>query len=157
MAKYYFEDVRIGFKNFSGKEGPYTRKGDRSFVVFLDPSTAEDLENKGLNIKWPKPLEQPVEDDRRQPYLQVKVKIDGPYPPEIVVIADEDIKHLKGDAVDMLDNVYIVTSDVEINTSDYVIPPSPLNGNKEITGTTAYLNRLGVTINVDPFRQKYGF
>ena len=91
MAKYYFEDVRIGFKNFSGKEGPYTRKGDRSFVVFLDPSTAEDLENKGLNIKWPKPLEHPVEDDRRQPYLQVKVKIDGPYPPEIVVIADGDI------------------------------------------------------------------
>lgn len=156
MAKMYFENVRIGFKNFSGRQTPYNKKHDRNFVIFLEPSVAEDLESKGLNIKWPKKLDQPVEEDNRQPYLKVKVNIDGPYPPDIMMIAGDKRQRLEGDAINMLDDLYIVESDVEINTSEYNIEPSPLNPNG-LQGITAYLNRLGVTINTDPFQEKYGF
>ena len=155
MAKIYFENAQIGFKNFAGQQSQYNRKGDRNFVVFLDPNTAEDLQEKGLNVKWPKPLEQAVEEDNRRPYLKVKVNLDGPYPPDVVMLVGSEAKRLDGDSVGILDDLYIVEADVEINTSDYNIEPSPLNPDG-LKGTTAYLNRLGVTINADPFQQKYG-
>lgn len=152
----YFENVRIGFKNFSGVQTPYNKKGDRNFVMFLDPITAEDLQEQGLNIKWPKPLDQPVEEDNRQPFLKIKVNIDGPYPPDVVMIAGDKRNRLEGDSINILDDLHIVASDVEINTSVYKIEPSVMNPNG-LEGVTAYLNRLGVTINTDPFQEKYGF
>jgi hypothetical protein len=30
------ENVRIGFRNFEGREGQYNKSGDRNFVVFLE-------------------------------------------------------------------------------------------------------------------------
>ena len=44
------ENVRIGFKNFEGREGPYNRKGERDFVVFLDSEFAKQLESEGWKI-----------------------------------------------------------------------------------------------------------
>ena len=37
------ENVQVGFKNFAGAEGPYNRKGDRNFAVFLDEDVARSL------------------------------------------------------------------------------------------------------------------
>ena len=46
------ENARIGFRNFSGKEGKYNPKGARNFCVFLAKEDAENLEQEGWNIKW---------------------------------------------------------------------------------------------------------
>ena len=37
------EGVRIIFRNFEGKEGPYNKAGERNFAVLLDDKTAEIL------------------------------------------------------------------------------------------------------------------
>lgn len=68
-----FEDAEIGFRNFEGRETMYTKKGDRSFVIFLPEDDARELENLGWNIKWPKPLEDAFAEDNRNPYLAVSV------------------------------------------------------------------------------------
>ena len=69
-SKIRIEDARIGFKNFSGKEGKYNTAGRRNFCVFLETDLALRLEEDGWNVRWLEPRD---EDDARQPYLSVDV------------------------------------------------------------------------------------
>jgi hypothetical protein len=51
------EGARIGFRNFSGKEGQYNPPGRRNFCVFLDDDLAKTLEEDGWNVRWLQPKE----------------------------------------------------------------------------------------------------
>ena len=80
------ENARIGFRNFSGKEGKYNPSGRRNFCVFLDPKIAEDLVADGWNVRYLEPRDP---DDEKQAYLQVAVNFSN-VPPKIIVITSKN-------------------------------------------------------------------
>lgn len=143
------ENVRIGFRNFEGREGMYNKKGERSFAVFLDRRTAEELAAEGWNVKFPKEQLNIVdpEADTREPYLQVSVSFDF-YPPNVFLISNERPTKLGEEEVAMLDWA-------EIENVDLVLRPYEWSVNRN-SGIKAYLKSGYFTIVADRFAQKYG-
>ena len=53
------DDVRITFKNFSGKGDKFNREGDRNFAIVIeDPNTADALIAEGWNVRVKPPREE---------------------------------------------------------------------------------------------------
>lgn len=138
------EDVRIIFRNFAGRAGMYNAEGDRNFAVVLDDDMAHELGAAGWNVKLLKPRE---EGDSPQPYLSVKVKMDGYRPPLIKMITSKGSTQLDEESVDMLDWV-------DIAQVDLVVRPYEWNKAGK-SGISAYLQSLFVTIIEDPLQMKY--
>jgi hypothetical protein len=143
------ENVRIGFRNFEGREGMYNKKGERSFAVFLDKHTAEDLAADGWNVKFPKEDRTQVdpEADAREPYLQVSVGFEA-YPANVFLISNGNPTKLTEDEVPMLDWA-------EIENVDLVLRPYEWSVNRN-SGIKAYLKSGYFTIVTDRFAAKYG-
>ena len=142
------EGVRIGFRNFEGRERPYNRKGDRDFVVFLDDEFAKELEVEGWNIKWPKPNDfiKPEEDDRN-PYLPVSVGFEF-YPAKVYIISNENVTPIGAEEAEMLDWA-------ELENVDLVVRPYEWEVNGK-SGIKAYLKAGYFTIVTNAFDDKYG-
>jgi hypothetical protein len=144
------ESVRIGFRNFEGREGQYNKKGERSFAVFFeDHALAQALLDEGWNIKFPKEREEQVDPDEpaRDPYLQISVAFDN-YPPNVFIISNGQPTRLTVDEVSMLDWA-------EIENVDLVIRPYEWSVNRN-SGIKAYLKSGYFTIVTDRFAAKYG-
>lgn len=143
------ENVRIGFKNFEGREGPYNKSGERSFAVFLDRQTAEELAAEGWNVKYPKEQANQVDpdEDDRDPYLQISVGFDF-YPANVFLISDGSPTRIGEAEVSMLDWA-------EIENIDLVLRPYEWSVNKN-SGIKAYLKSGYFTIVTDKFTAKYG-
>jgi hypothetical protein len=144
--KVVMEGVRIIFRNFAGKEGPYNREGDRSFAVLLDDDVAEGLEKEGYNIKWLKPREDD-EEGVRQAYLSVSVGYKKGRPPLIVMITSRGRNNLDEDTVEMLDWADISNVDLIINPYDWNV--------RGATGIRPYVSSMYVTIEEDELARKY--
>jgi len=150
MAKpVHLESVRIGFKNFEGREGPYNKSGERSFAVFLPRDIADDLAAQGWNVKFPRENENAVDpdEDARDPYLQVSVGFDF-YPANVFIISNGQPTRLTEDEVGMLDWA-------ELENVDLVLRPYEWSVNRN-SGIKAYLKSGYFTIVTDPFAAKYG-
>lgn len=142
------EDAEIGFRNFSGAVGPYNKNGEKSFCVFLDNDMAEQLEEEGWNIKWPKERDDILpEEDTRKPYFNVKVEF-GDYPPKCIMIANEVVTQLDELGVAQLDTAEIEKVDIILNPYNWSV-----NGK---SGIKAYLNSIYVTIVTNDFIERYG-
>ena len=137
------ENARIGFRNFSGKEGRYNPAGRRNFCVFLDSDVAPSLREDGWNIKYLQPREA---GDEPQAYLQVAVSYAN-IPPKIVLISGEGKTVLNETNVNMLDWAKISNVDLIIRPYNYDV-----NGK---TGVKAYCKTMYVTIEEDEFEKKY--
>lgn len=138
------ENARIGFKNFSGKEGQYNPAGRRNFCLFFDDDNlVEKLKQDGWNIRYLKPRDK---DDKPEAYLQVSVSF-GNYPPKIVLITSRGKTSISESEVDMLDWA-------EIKNVDIIARPYNWNVNGK-SGTKAYLKAMYVTIEEDEFASKY--
>lgn len=143
------ENVQVGFKNFAGAEGPYNRKGDRNFAVFLDEDVARSLEAEGWNIKWPKEREDlNPDEDSREPYLPVAVSFKG-IPPRITIIRGEQHDKLEEADLEMLDWSRIIRADLILRPYNWTV-----NGS---SGVKAYLKSGYFTLDVDELEMKYGF
>ena len=143
------EGARIGFTNFSGKEGQFNPPGRRNFCWFIDDDDlASKLIDDGWNVKHLKPRDP---DDKMQAYLQISVEYKN-FPPKIVLITNVGDKN-KGktkigeDEVSMLDWA-------EIKNVDLIIRPYNWEVNGK-TGVKAYLTSMYVTIEEDEFESKY--
>lgn len=143
------EGVRIGFKNFSGQEGPYNRAGERSFAVFLDRQTADVLAEEGWNVKYPKEREGQADpdEDSREPYLQVSVGFDY-YPANVFLISNGNPNKIGVDEVGMLDWAEIENVDLVLRPYEWTVQRN--------TGIKAYLKSGYFTIVTDQFAAKYG-
>lgn len=140
------ENVRIGFRNFSGKEGTYNKKGDRNFAVFLDPQTASDMEGDGWAVKYLQPRE---EGDLPQAYLKVKVQYsEKARPPRVVLITSRGRTELGEDEINVLDYA-------EIRNTDLIIRPYAWDVQGK-QGISAYCQSVYVTIIEDALELKYG-
>ena len=148
------EDVRIGFKNFAGAEGPYNDKGDRNFAVFLPNDIAVDLKEKGWNVKFPDATKE-VDPERgpREAYLQVKVNFGG-VPPKIVMIGrnvdgTEQPPALLSEAeCEILDWSRTSNADLELRPYNWTV--------RGESGVKAYLKSIYVYVDLDPLESKYG-
>lgn len=137
------ENARIGFRNFSGKEGPYNKAGNRNFCVFLETEIAEELASHGWNIKWLVPRDP---EDERQAYLQVSVSYSN-YPPKITTITSSGQTILDEDTIHVLDWA-------DISMVDLIITPYSWEVNKK-TGIKAYVRKMYITLEEDELEKKY--
>lgn len=138
IEKVTLKDVRITFRNFSGKESQYNRKGDRNFAVLLDPDTAAFMVSEGWAIKQLPPRE---EGDLPQDWIKVKVNFDGSRGPQVTVLTSAGRTELDEDTVGSLDLADIERVDLILNPYEWSV-----NGN---SGVTAYLHKIFVTIRED--------
>lgn len=137
------ENARIGFRNFSGKEGKYNPAGKRNFCVFLEKELAETLEEDGWNVRYLRPRE---EDEEPQAYLQASVAF-GNVPPKIVMISSRGKTPIGEDEVNILDWAEIANVDLILRPYNWEV-----NGK---SGVKAYLKAMYVTIAEDEFESKY--
>lgn len=142
------ENARIGFKNFSGKEGKFNPAGRRNFCVFLDKDMAITLEEDGWNIRW---LEPKDEDAERQAYIQVAVSYDN-IPPKIIMISSKGKTLLTEETVNIVDWAEIDTVDLIIRPYNWSMHEGTRNEKK---GVKAYIKSMYITIVEDKFESKY--
>ena len=143
MQNIIIENARIGFRNFTGKEGKYNASGRRNFCVFLETTVAADLEHLGWNIRW---LEPRNPDEEKQAYLQIAVSYKN-MPPKIVVITSRNKSILEEGTVHVLDWA-------EIDNVDLIVRPYNWEVNGK-TGVKAYLKTMYITLVEDEFEKKY--
>lgn len=142
-----FEDVRIIFRNFAGKEGPMNNEGDRNFCVLLTPEMADSLSANGWNVKTTKERElDEGEITGGEPYLPVKLSYKG-RPPRVVIVTSRGRTDLGENEVEMLDYADIRTVDLIVRPYDWAVLGK--------TGRKAYVKSLFATLNEDELEQKY--
>lgn len=139
-----FENARIMFRNFAGREAQFNSAGDRNFCLFLDPKKAESMREEGWNVKELKARD---EGDEPQAYIQVKVEYDKGRPPRIVLITSKARTEMDAESVLMLDYADIKNIDVVLSPYEWEV-----NGNK---GIKAYLKTAFITLNEDELELKY--
>lgn len=137
------EGARIGFRNFSGKEGRFNPAGRKNFCVFLESDLGHVLESDGWNVRWLEPRDA---GEDKQAYLQVAVRYDN-IPPKIILITSHGKTILDEVSVNILDWA-------EIKEVDLIIRPYNWEANGK-TGVKAYIKTMYVTIVEDEFENKY--
>lgn len=146
-APVVMEDVRMIFKNFSGRPSQFNEEGERNFAILLDEGTAEAMAADGWNVKTLKPRDDADEGEPNQPFLPIKVEYRKGTPPRVVQITERGRLNLSEGEVMVLDWV-------DIKNCDIMFRPYPwdINGKQ---GITAYLQSMYVTIDEDPLEKKY--
>lgn len=134
------DDARIIYRNFSGEGSKFNIKGNRNFSLIIDdPAVADELVAQGWNVKIREPKE---EGDNPFIHLPVKVKFND-RGPRIYLITGDRRNELDEESVGILDNVDIISVDLDIRPYDWEV-----NGK---TGRTAYLHSMRVIQEVDRF------
>lgn len=134
------DDAKIIFRNFSGKASKFNREGDRNFAVVIeDEEIAEALTKEGWNVKIKPPREV---SDTPFMYLPVKVKFNM-RGPNVYLRSGEATNKLDDESIDILDNIDIISSDMDIRPYDWDVQGK--------TGRTAYLQSIRVDQQIDRF------
>jgi hypothetical protein len=144
------ENVRLVFRNFTGKESEFNREGDRNFGVILpSDDVAEAMAQDGWNVKRLKPSEEEKEQGIEQgpPWLPVKVGYGKGRPPKIVQITSRGKTNLDEDTIDGLDWAEITNVDLMVRPYFWEV--------RGDTGISAYVQTMFVTIEEDPLEAKY--
>lgn len=136
------ESTRIPFSNFSGRPDRYHPDGGkRSFSIVLDPKIAQDLSDRGWNVRTLRPRD---EGEEPTPYVSVNVRFDV-RPPKVFMITDSGNKVPLNEAtIGELDYADIESVDVALNPYEY--QPGKVS---------VYLDELYAKLAPDPLGDKY--
>ena len=145
------DNAKIVFRNFSGMPGKFNRDGDRNFAVVIDDEEIKDAlindENEydmGWNVKIKPPRD---DDDTPFMFLTVKLKFNDRGPHVYLKSGDNMVK-LDEDSVGCLDNIDILSADLDIRPYDSSVNGKPFRA--------AYLQSMRVVQNVtDRFAEEY--
>lgn len=146
--KQTFKDVRLIFKNFSGKANDFNNEGDRNFCVVLGDDDAEMMKDLGYNVKTrlPRPDH---EDDKPLHFLKVKLsyRFGDDRDPSVYRICGNKRTMYNEKTIGSLDWEEIKKVDLRIR---------PWNWEKGgRSGVTAILDAMYVTVNEDELAQMY--
>lgn len=139
------DDARIIYRNFAGRGDKYNREGDRNFAVVIpDEEMAAQLTDLGWNVKI-----KPAREDGDAPFmfLPVKVKFND-RGPTVYLKTGSVQNRLDEESVGLLDNIDIISVDLDIRPYDWVIQEGTPN---EKSGRSAYLQNIRVIQDVDRF------
>lgn len=135
-------DAKIIYRNFSGRGDKFNREGDRNFSLLIpDTELADRLVEEGWNVKIKDPRD---EGDVPFMHLPVKVKFNDRGSIVYLKTGNRQVR-LGEDAVSCLDNIDILSVDLDIRPYDWDV-----NGKQ---GRTAYLQSIRVTQRVDRFAE----
>lgn len=134
--------------NFSGKKSDINPQGFRQFTIKLDEETGHRLEEDGWKIRWkPLPTGRWMEGDPLTATLDVRLRTDSAYPPEIYLI-DNGRKHrLYDDELHILD-------EISFENIDMIIRPHQWEMNGK-SGVKAYLKALYASGPANTITAKY--
>lgn len=143
------DDARIIFRNFSGAASKFNRAGERNFALVIDDERiADELVKEGWNVKI-----KPGRDEDEAPfmYLPVKVKFND-RGPAVYLVTGGKRNRLDEESVACLDDVDILSVDMDIRPYDWVIQEGTPD---EKSGRTAYLQSICVTQEIDRFAARF--
>lgn len=143
------DDARIIFRNFSGAASKFNRAGERNFALVIDDERiADELVKEGWNVKI-----KPGRDEDEAPfmYLPVKVKFND-RGPSVYLVTGGKRNRLDEESVACLDDVDILSVDMDIRPYDWVIQEGTPD---EKSGRTAYLQSICVTQEIDRFAARF--
>lgn len=157
-------DARIIYRNFTGVGNQYNREGDRNFSLVITGGTLDDGTDRrqvtaeemadalmrdtnrfgvGWNIKMKAPKE---EGDEPVIHLPVKVKFNE-RGPKIYLKSGANTVKLDEETVDTLDNINIVSVDLDIRPYDDEMRGQPFR--------SAYAQAMWVTQKIDRFEERF--
>lgn len=138
------DEARIVYRNFSGEESQFNRKGDRNFsLVIPDEELAQRLTEEGWNVKI-----RPAREEGEDPFMHLPVKVKfNDRGPNVYLITNGQRNKLDEETVGLLDSVDIINVDLDIRPYDW-----EMNGK---TGRTAYLQAIEVTQEVNRFEARF--
>ena len=143
-----FEDVNIRYKNFSGKGSDFNPEGRRNFCMDLDPELAEQMRQDGWNVKS-KTFQ--MEDGTEETIWYIKIMLSYKFEdsaPQIFRISGDNMVQLTEKSVSSLDWE-------EIEHIDLQITPYTWHRQNGMSGVTAYLKSMYVTVREDTLAKKY--
>lgn len=149
LAPITIENAKVIFKNFRGAPDKFDKQGHKNFHLLLDENLAEELRGNGFNVK---PLRKRDEDEDQMYHMEVKINMNSRRPPRVVMIGTANGTklnevNLDDDTIGILDSSFILTADLTINPYQWEV--------RGATGTTAYLQTLYITVELDPLEAKY--
>lgn len=145
------DDARIIYRNFSGRGDRFNKEGDRNFSLLIPDQETADLLLGNINkygASWNVKIKPPRDaDDAPFIHLPVKVRFNN-RGPNIYLKTGDVMNKLDEESVSILDDVTIISVDLDIRPYDDVMP----NGTPF---RSAYLQSMCVTQQVDRFAERY--
>ena len=143
------DDARIIFRNFAGAASKFNRAGERNFALVIDDETiADELVKEGWNVKI-----KPGRDEDEAPFMHLPVKVKfNDRGPAVYLVTGGKRNRLDEESVACLDDVDILSVDMDIRPYDWVIQEGTPD---EKSGRTAYLQSICVTQEIDRFAARF--
>lgn len=145
------DDARITYKNFSGEEKTFNKKGDRNFSLIIPNEDIKDLLLNEVNeygVSWNVKIKAPRPGyDEPFMHLPVKVKFNG-RGPNVYLITGNNRRKLSEEEIGMLDHI-------DIDRVDMDIAPSDGEGPTGDPFRAAYLRTMEVVQRLDRFTARY--
>lgn len=142
------KDVRLIFRNFSGRESDFNAEGSRNFAVLLTDEMARGLAADGYRVKTTKEKElDEGEITGGEPYLPVALRFDV-MPPQIWMVNSRGRTRIGEDLVDILDDAVITHVDMYIRPYDYKLRSG-------VEGRKAYLKSCYISVQENELDEMY--
>lgn len=154
QKKIAIENANIGWTNFGGAPTQYKPAGVHTFTIFLEDDIAHKLEDQGWNVRW---RESKYDEDAEPfPTLEVTLSYNPNRPefdPEVFRVCGNRMTKLDREALGILDRDcrqnMVENVDLGIRSYEWSRPDGT-------HGVKAYLDFIYVTVEQDPFAEKYG-
>ena len=144
------DDARIIYRNFAGVGGKYNREGDRNFALLIDSEEVKDALLDDVNeygASWNVKIKPPREEgDEPFMYMPIKLRFND-RGPNIYLETGSRMVRLDEDSVSILDDIEIISVDMDIRPYDDEINGKPFRA--------AYLSSMKITQRIDRFAAQY--